>query len=374
MKLTRRELLKTTGTLGAGLSLAGVGAMNAFASPDPKSILILGGTGFIGPHTVRYAVERGHKVSIFTRGKKQVDLPATVERLVGDRNDDHTALEGRKWDVVIDNNCRDYRWAQKSTELLKDATGQYLFVSSISAYLLPQPGPGQASKVFNGPPLAVNSPLVGKPAGWKDGDEAGYAWMKVNSENIVQAAFPGRSTIVRPTLIVGPGDPTWRWSYWPLRLQAGGEILAPGNPQHSVQIIDQRDLAEWHIRLVENGHTGIFNGAGPAERLSFESMLQQTGSVSTNDWSLTWVAEDFLNQHGVMPWSDMPAWVPGDPMMYVDISASLATGLSFRPLPLTAKDTLAFEQSRPPGDTGSRGFSMTPERERQVLDAWKASE
>jgi len=373
MNLTRRELLKTTGTLGVGLGLAGVGAMNALASPSPKSILILGGTGFIGPHTVRYAIERGHKVSIFTRGKSKVELPDGVEHLVGDRNDDHTALEGREWDVVIDNNCRDYRWAQKSTELLKDATGQYLFVSSISAYALPELGPEQASKVFNGPPLPVDAPLVAKPEGWKDGDEADYAWMKVHSESIVQAAFPGRNTIVRPGLIVGPGDPTWRWSCWPLRLQAGGEVLAPGNPQHSIQIIDQRDLTEWQIRLLENGQMGVFNGTGPAERLSFESMLQQTGSVTSKDWSLTWVPEGFLEQQEVQAWSDMPAWAPGNPIMYVDVSDSMAKGLSFRPLTLTAQDTLAFEQSRPAGDPRAREFSMNPERERQVLDAWRAS-
>ncbi len=373
MKLSRRELLKTTGALGAGLGLASVGAMNALASPSPKSILILGGTGFIGPHTVRYAIERGHKVSIFTRGKSKAELPNGVEQLVGDRNNDHTALEGREWDVVIDNNCRDYRWAQKSTELLKDATGQYLFVSSISAYALPEPSPEKASEVFNGPPLPVDAPLVAKPEGWKDGDEADYAWMKVHSENIVQAAFPGRCTIVRPGLIVGPGDPTWRWSYWPLRLQAGGEVLAPGNPQHSIQIIDQRDLTEWQIRLLENGQTGVFNGTGPAKRLSFESMLQQTGSVTNSDWSLTWVPEDFLEQQEVQAWSDMPAWAPGNPIMYVDVSASVAKGLSFRPLTLTTRDTLAFEQARPTGDADSRGFSMSPARERKVLDAWKAS-
>jgi 2'-hydroxyisoflavone reductase len=373
MKLTRRELLKSTSTLGAGLGLAGTGVMNAFANPKPKSILILGGTGFIGPHTVRYAVERGHKVSIFTRGKRQTDLPASVERLVGDRNNDHKALQGRQWDVVIDNNCQDYRWAQKSTELLRDNTGQYLFVSSISTYAQTESDPQKASTVFSGPPLPVDAPLAGKPEDWKDGDEAGYAWMKVYSENIVQAAFPGRSTIVRPTLIVGPGDPTWRWSYWPLRLHAGGEVLAPGNPQHSVQIIDQRDLAEWHIRLVEQGTMGIFNGAGPRERLTFESMLQQIGSSTASDWSLTWVAEAFLRQQDIMPWRDIPAWIPGDPLMNVDISASLTAGLTFRPLPVTSRDTLAFEHSRPADSPGARKFNLTPEREREVLDAWKAS-
>lgn len=371
MGVTRRGLLKATGALGLGL--ASVRGMSAFAGPSPMSILVLGGTGFIGPHTVRYAVERGHRVSIFTRGRKQVDLPGSVERLVGDRNDDHSALEGRSWDAVIDNNCRDYRWAQRSTALLADATKHYLFVSSLSSYALPEFSWEDAQEAISGPPLPLDTPTVATPEGWEDGDEAGYELMKAMSERIVQSAFPGRSTIVRPTLIVGPGDPTWRWSYWPVRLQRGGEVLAPGNPGHSVQIIDQRDLTEWHIRLLEEGTKGVFNGAGPAGFLTFESMLEQIGSASASEWSLTWVPEPFLEQQGIQPWSDMPAWVPGYPMMYVDASASVAAGLRYRPIPLTARDTLQYENGRSAEESGDRGFSLSAEREREVLDAWKAS-
>jgi 2'-hydroxyisoflavone reductase len=298
-------------------------------------------------------------------------LPDSVERLVGDRNDDHTALEGREWDAVLDNNCYDYRWAQKSTALLKDATDHYLFVSSLSSYAMPPLEDVEASQPVT-TALPLDAPTVPVPEGFKDGDEADYALMKVLSEQIVQAAFPGRSTIVRPTLIVGPGDNSGRWSYWPVRLHRGGEVLAPGNPAHSTQIIDQRDLSEWHIRLVEQGRMGVFNGAGPADYLTMESMLTQVRDGVGSSATFTWVPEDFLNAQGVQPWSDMPAWVPAFPMMYVDIAASLAAGLTFRPIELTARDTLAFEQARPADDDRAKPFPFTAERERAVLEAWAA--
>lgn len=372
MPMHRRDLLKTGALATAGVGLAAGPAGQLFANPTPKRILILGGTGFIGPNTVRYAIDRGHQVSIFTRGRRQVDLPASVERLVGDRNDDHTALEGRTWDAVLDNNCYDYRWAQKSTALLKDATDHYLMVSSLSSLAMEDPGDTDPSVPVS-EAMPLDAPTVPIPEDFKDGDEADYALMKRLSEDIVREAFPGRSTIVRPTLIVGPGDHTGRWSYWPVRLQRGGEVLAPGNPGHSTQIIDQRDLSEWHVRLIESGTMGIFNGAGPADFLSMESMLTQIGSAVDSDWRLTWVAEDFLEAHGIQPWSDMPAWVPGWPIMYVDVSASIAAGLSYRPIPVTARDTLEFEMTRSQEDERFRPFSLTADRERAVLDAWAQS-
>ena len=369
MALKRRDLIRSGALAAAGLGLAGATAI--MASDRPKRILILGGTGFIGPNTVRYAVERGHQVTIFTRGRRETDLPASVERLVGDRNDDHTALEGREWDAVLDNNCYDYRWAQKSTALLKDATDHYLFVSSLSSYDMPPPEEIDAAQPVT-TALPLDAPTVPVPESFTDGDEADYALMKVLSEQIVQAAFPGRHTIVRPTLIVGPGDNSGRWSYWPVRMHRGGDVLAPGNPGHSTQIIDQRDLSEWHIRLVEQGQMGVFNGAGPAEYLTMESMLTQVRDGVGSSSTMTWVPEDFLSAQNVQPRYDMPAWVPGYHMMYVDIAASLAAGLTFRPIGLTARDTLAFEQARPEDDSRARPFPFTAERERAVLEAWAA--
>lgn len=369
MPLSRRQLIHHSALGAAGLGLAGGTVTSVLANPAPKRILILGGTGFIGPNTVRYSVERGHKVSIFTRGRREVDLPASVERLVGDRGSDLSALEGREWDAVLDNSSYDYRWVQKSTDLLADACEHYLLVSTLSVYAMPEVDFASASQpVMNA--LAVDAPLVPVPDDFEDGQEADYALMKVLCEKTVQSALPGRHTIVRPTLIVGPGDHTGRWSYWPMRFQDGGEILAPGNPAHSTQVIDQRDLSEWHVRLLENGTRGIFHGAGPASYLTMQSMLEQVGSSTDKAYSLTWAAEDFLAENGVNPWSDMPAWIPGYPIMYSDVSASVAAGLSYRPISDTAAATVRFEQSRPQGDERFRPFSLSREREQAVLKAW----
>lgn len=381
MSPTRREFLKTAGVIGAGVALGGSGACSAAeggagGAPTPKRILILGGTGFIGPHMVRYALDRGHEVSTFTRGRSETEVPPGVEQLIGDRNDDLTALEGRSWDVVLDNNTQDYRWVQRSTAVLADSVEHYLFVSSISAYALDGFGWERADQVMMEPLVDEDYAVIEPPEGWSDGDDAPYGLMKALSEGIVRDAFPGRATVVRPGLIVGPGDPTDRFTYWPVRLDEGGEVLAPGNPEHAFQVIDQRDLTEWIVRLAESQTTGDFNGTGPAERLSMASMLDQVGSVASNPYELTWVPEEFLEQQEVSPWSDLPAWIPGDPLMFVDVRDAVAAGLTFRPLAVTAEDILAWDESRPEAARATREdrqFGMSRERERAVLQAWHAS-
>ena len=373
--ITRREFVARSAMAGAALGL-GCGPTGDGSGEEmpiaPKRLLILGGTGFIGPNTVRYAVERGHQVTIFTRGRREPDLPAEVEHLVGDRNDDHSALQGRSWDVVLDNNAQDYRWVQRSTELLKGAAGQYVFVSSISAYAADDLGWTRATEIVRVPSIDEDYPRFRPPAGWSDGDPADYGLMKALSEDIVHEAFPSGTTIVRPGLIVGPGDTTDRFGYWPVRMDEGGEVLAPGNPEHAMQVIDQRDLTEWIVRLAEQGTTGDFNAVGPAERLSMGSMLQQISDVIETPHTLTWVPESFLEQQGVAPWTDLPAWSPGDPLFFVDVSDAVAAGLTFRPLGTTARETLAWDKTRPAEARARRQFGMSREREREVLAAWHA--
>lgn len=384
MTPTRRDFIRTTGVVGAGLALGGSAACAGEASPDAaadggtpapesKRLLLLGGTGFIGPHMVRYAVERGHEVTIFTRGRSQVDLPDGVEHLIGDRNDDHTALEGREWDVVLDNNAQDYRWVQKSTELLADAAEQYIFVSSISAYALEGSGWSRADQIMMEPLVDVDYQLIEPPAGWSDGDDAPYGLMKSLSEEMVHAAFPGRGTVVRPGLIVGPGDITDRFTYWPAHMDMGGEVLAPGNPDHANQVIDQRDLTEWIVRLAENGTTGDFNGTGPAERMSMGSMLEQVSAAIDTPHELTWVTSDFLQEHGVAYWTDLPAWMPGAPLMFVDVRSAVAAGLTFRPLEQTTRDLMEWDRARPAEERENRRFGMSRERELELLAAWHAA-
>ncbi len=379
MTTNRRDFLRAAGGLGVGLALgsdlraqpAGDPEKRGLPSPDtsPKRILVLGGTGFIGPHMVRHAVERGHEVSIFTRGRTQADIP-DVERLVGDRNHDLRALEGRRWDVVLDNNARDYRWVQLSTELLRDAAEQYVFVSSISAYAAEAMGYEHKDRVLWEPLIDEDSERFGPPPGWRNGDDAAYGLTKALSENIAHATFPGRATIVRPGLIVGPGDPTDRFTYWPVRIDEGGEVLAPGHPDHANQVIDQRDLTEWIVRLAERGTTGDYNATGPAARMSMAEMLHGIRAATSAAVRFTWVAEDFLQEHEVRPWGDLPAWIPGDPLMYVDIRRALDAGLTFRPLAVTARDTLEWDLTRPPEERSSRRAGMSRRRERELLSDW----
>jgi 2'-hydroxyisoflavone reductase len=380
MSPTRRDFIRTTGLVGAGLALGGsAGCANesessgaASAAPAPKRILMMGGTGFIGPNMVRYAAERGHEVTILTRGRSEVELPDGVEHLIGDRNDDHTALEGRSWDVVLDNNAQDYRWVQKSTALLADAAEHYVFVSSISAYDLN--GLGDPETLMMEPLVDEDFKRIDPPEGWSDGDDADYGLMKTLSENIAHAAFPGRTTVLRPGLIVGPGDPTDRFTYWPVRIDEGGEVLAPGNPDHANQIIDQRDLTEWIVRLAENGTMGDFNATGPGERLSMGSMLEQISAAVDTPHEFTWVPESFLEAQEVSPWTDLPSWIPGDPLMFVDVRDAVAAGLTFRSIAQTTRDTLVWDKARPAEERADRRFGMSREKERAALDAWHASQ
>ena len=237
MTIDRRAFLAGAGMLGAGVAIGGIpGGLRASPRDNlasrktrpraSKKFLILGGTGFIGPPMVRYAVERGHEVTIFTRGRSQADLP-DVERLIGDRADDLGALKGRTWDVVFDNNAQDYRWVKLTTELLRDSVEQYIFVSSISAYEGEAIGYEFADKPWSKSPIDIEAPLVSKPADFVDGQEASYGLTKALSEALVGVAFPGRSTVVRPGYIVGPGDPTDRFTYWPVRLDRGGARCSP---------------------------------------------------------------------------------------------------------------------------------------------------
>jgi 2'-hydroxyisoflavone reductase len=276
---------------------------------------------------------------------------------------------------VLDNNAQDYRWVQKSTELLKDAAEQYIFVSSISAYALEGGfGWGAKDRILMEPIIDESYERISPPEDWSDGDDADYGLMKTLSENIAHAAFPDRATVVRPGLIVGPGDRTDRFTYWPVRIDEGGEVLAPGNPEHSNQIIDQRDLTEWIVRLAEHGTTGDFNGTGPGYRLTMGEMLEQIGTIASNQFELTWVPEDFLEAQGVAPWSDLPTWIPGDPLMLVSVQAAVDAGLTYRPLALTARDTLEWDKTRPAEERANRRFGWSRKREREVLDAWQAEQ
>lgn len=336
----------------------------------PKKLLILGGTGFIGPHMVQYALERGHEVTILTRGKSATKVEG-VEHIIADREGDLGMLSSRKWDAVLDNNARDYRWVARSTAALKNSTPHYLFVSSISAYKTDNMSYATAGMVRT-TPLDESAERFAPAASFKDGDEAPYGLTKAISENLVHAAFPNGTTIVRPGLIVGPGDPTDRFTYWPVRVDEGGEVLAPGNPNHSSQVIDQRDLTEWIVRLAEDGTRGDFNATGPTTRMTIAEMLAGCRAVTSTPVSFTWVPESFLDEQKARIWSDIPAWAPGDVLMYVNVAKAVKAGLTYRPFAVTALDTLVWDKSRPAADRAKRAAGLPRAREAEILAAWKA--
>jgi 2'-hydroxyisoflavone reductase len=293
-----------------------------------------------------------------------------VEHLIGDRNDDLSALEGRRWDVVLDNNARDYRWVRLSTEALKNSADRYIFVSSISAYEGEATGFEGGERVYWEPAMDETAPLISPPPDFREGDEAPYGLTKALGEEIAEAAFPGRAAVVRPGLIVGPGDRTDRFTFWPVRIHRGGEVLAPGTGLDATQIIDVRDLTEWIVRLAEAGTAGVFNATGPQARLSMAEMLYGIRAITANPVRFTWVPVDFLARQEVRPWSDMPAWIPGDPLSLVSVERAVAAGLTFRPLAVTARDTLHYHEGRPPEEREQLQAGMTPDRERAVLAAW----
>ena len=376
MSMNRRHFLAGTSAMGLGLALGTSTQLMAASSNKPskagfakKRLLILGGTGFIGPPMVRYALERGHEVTIFTRGKSKTKI-AGVEHLIGDRTGDLEALKGRKWDVVLDNNARDYRWVKLTTDLLKGQVGHYLFVSSISAYDNELFGYDRVDNKWTEAPFSTKSRLAKIPDDFEEGQELPYSETKVMSEMLAQAAFPGRTTIVRPGFIVGPGDPTDRFTYWPVRIEKGGEVLAPGDGTDPVQFIDVRDLVEWIVRLVENEDYGIYNGVGLASLPSMAEMLYGIRAVTTRPVKFSWVPIPFLREQNVQPYSDMPIWLPDDPLSAVDNSLAIASGLSFRPLAVTVADTLAWYKTLPAERQAELRIGIKPDREKMVLQAW----
>jgi 2'-hydroxyisoflavone reductase len=382
----RRQFIRVTaaasGALGLGLTPATAANLAAHPSsltgrrsgqPRRIRLLILGGTGFIGPHQVRYAVERGHDVTIFNRGSNPDMFPGVTE-LIGDRETgDLSALEGKTWDAVIDNSAargNAPEWVRDAAALLRDRTEQYLFISTRSVY-----------RDLSGVPATVDAPTYTPDTtpNWSPGETRPYGLAKAEAERAAWETFGReRVTVVRPGLIVGPGDETDRFTYWPVRIDRGGEILAPGNPlEDRIQIIDVRDLCEWCVRLCEDRTYGTFMGVGPENGRSIAEVLYGIAAVTTTPLSWTWVPLEFLRQHDVQPYSGMPVWMPPTPgregFARFDLTSEVAAGLTFRPLAETARDTLTFHYSRPAERQQELRAGISAEREAEVLRAWHAA-
>lgn len=346
---TRRQVLSAAaGLLAARAPRAGAAA--------PLSLLVLGGTGFIGPHLVRLAVERGHRVSIFTRGRRQADLPASVERLVGDRDGKLEALDGRRWDAVIDDSATNPDWVRRSTARLA-TSGRYLFTSSTGVYY-PYLRRG----------LVEADPVHTEAADPKDGSES-YGTRKATCEAIVARTFGNRGVVVRPTYIAGPGDPTDRFTYWPVRLAEGGDVLVPGARTDPGQFIDVRDLVAFMLTLVETGASGIFNAIGPASPMTMERFIGEASAALGVSPRLTWLGDEAVltakGIDGAVPWV-LPR---GNDLGHTSIATtrSVAAGLRHRPIGDTVRDTLTWFRTLPAERQAGAKWAIPRDVERELL-------
>ena len=377
MTTARRDFIKAA----AGGALAvGLGGRPMSASGPPSrspqaarqlNILILGGTTFLGPHQIRYALERGHSITTFTRGKTKPtihkELFSDVEHLIGDRNDNLEALKGRTWDVVIDNSGMRVEWARDTAQLMKDSAELYVYTSSTGVYL-----PYLGENITEDRELVLaDDPPQERPS---------YGVMKSLSEMEVRSAFgEDRSIVVRPTYIIGPADPLDRFTYWPLRLSRGGEVLVPGRGHDPIQYIDVRDLTEWMVRLAENRTAGTFNVVGPASPLGMHPFVYGVHAAVSSAVSWIHIPDyDFLKQHKVqyvIPWIMPVDDYSGSAR--ISNARAVANGLTYRPLAQSSVDVLEWWHSDAVTDerrqkAWSEPPALTPDHEKEIIAAWRA--
>jgi 2'-hydroxyisoflavone reductase len=328
-------------------------------TPGVMRLLVLGGTIFLGRHVVAEALDRGHDVTLFNRGKHNPGLFAGVEELRGDRDGDLDALRGRRWDVVVDTSGNRPEAVAAAAECLRDAVDRYVFVSTLAAYAGFPRTPGLDETAPLAPPPDPPPPrITPRTAGP----------LKAECERALAPVFDGRALVVRAGLLAGPHDPTGRFTYWPRRVAQGGEVLAPAGPAVPVQLVDARDVARWIVRGSEEGLTGAFNASGPRQPLTLGELLETCRSEARADAEITWADERFLLESGVQPQMELPLWMPGAAgAAAFDCRRAYAAGLELRPLVETVRDTLAWEAGQP-APSGRAG--ITREREAELLRAW----
>jgi 2'-hydroxyisoflavone reductase len=371
MAMNRREFVYAMSAAALAVSRE-ISAKDKPRPPKPMKILVLGGTKFLGVHIVELALQRGHTVTLFNRGKTNTDLFPQLEHLKGDRDAQLDSLKGKHWDAVIDDSGYVPRHVRLSAELLAPNVQRYLFISTISVY------------ASFAQPNAEDSPL-GKIADetTEKVDGGAYGPLKALCEKAVETAMPGRAAVVRPGLIVGPRDPTDRFTYWPARAARGGEMAAPGTPKDRIQFIDSRDLAAFVLGLVESQTVGIFNATSPPGMFSMGELVQASMAAANATVKPAppphpvWVPADFLEKQKIQPWSDMPVWIPesGDFAAFAEanVTRAVRAGLVFRPIQATVNDTLAWHLQRPEGERAKLAAGLTPEREQELLKAWQAT-
>jgi 2'-hydroxyisoflavone reductase len=362
---TRREFLRDAAAGAAAVAAtAALGTKVLAAGTKPKkTLLILGGTKFLGPAVVEAARASGWTITLFNRGKTNPGLFPDLEKLQGDRLSDLKSLEGRTWDAVVDTSGYFPREVRDSAGLLgKQGAKQYVYISSISAY-----------KDFAKPGIDETAPVavLADPTIEKVTNES-YGGLKALCEQAAETAMPGKVTNIRPGLIVGPDDPTDRYTYWPVRIARGGEVLAPNTPLDPVEFIDVRDLGIWIVKMIDTRTMGVFNATSAPIKVG--DMLDSCKAASGSDARFTWADSAFLEEQKVGAWSDLPVWTPpvGEDAGagLVSNARAVAKGLTFRPIKVTAKDTLDWWKTLPKERTEKLKAGLTPERETAVLAAW----
>jgi len=353
--------------IGAGAALAATLAGRHAAAQRSLDILFLGGTGFLGPHTVRYALERGHNVTLFNRGKTNSDLFPELETIIGDRDpevgDGLAGLKDRRFDAVIDTSGYVPRIVGASADLLADSVDQYLFVSTICQYDGWLEGsPGRDESVAG---ATLEDPTT-------EDVRTHYCALKAYCERAAEKAMPERVTQIRPGLIVGPRDRTDRFTYWPVRASQGGTMLAPGRPSDLTQYIDVRDLARFMVHCLEEGTTGAFNAIRPP--MPMGDFLSACVDVTGGNTSLEWVPADFLAEQGLESWQQLQMWADQDSPKSGSLTWSadkaLAAGLSITPVSTTVRDTLAWFRSLPDERQAELRSGIPADVEQRVLNAW----
>ncbi len=357
--MLRRDALKA-----AGSALIAAAAGPVFAT-KPQRVLILGGTGFIGPHFVHALTTGGHTVTLFNRGKRDPEAKQGVEQLLGDRNDNLKSLEGRDWDVIVDNSGYTPNQVKLSTGLLRPRSKHYIFISSIAVY-----------DDFQDPPIDESHKLA--PIGNMNQDKLegdNYGPLKVLCEAVVQQSYGKHAGIIRPTYIAGPGDFSDRFTYWPFRMAQGGEMLAPGTPGDPIQYIDVRDLADFVRVGVEKRVAGVFNLTTPPRWATMGKLLDASRRVTGADTKIRWASAEFLMEQkaaepGMWASQEIPIWAPpaGQSLGHglVASARAEAKGLKYRPLETTIRETLEWQKVRP-ADKQKLRSGLTPEREAELL-------
>lgn len=370
MSRTRREFLALSAAAlaAAPASRRSLGPRRRLSPPPPRKlkVLFMGGTGFLGPHTVRPLIDRGHEVTLFNRGRTNPHLFPELEKIHGDRTkpEDLQALAGdRRWDWIVDTSGYFPRVIDQLAEVVGDRVGAYAFISTMSVY-----SDWMAANTEDSPLATIADPTVEEITGET------YGALKALCEQAAERHWPGRALNIRPGLIVGPGDNSDRFTWWPVRVRRGGEVLAPGHWDMPVQFIDARDLGEWTVRCLENEVFGPFNAIGPTGGLNMAELLFGIKVVLGADATFTWVDNAFLQEQGVRPWAgpdSIPIWVPLEPPFAVSSwEKARRAGLTHRPTGDTIRDTLAWALEERPADRPWRA-GISPEREAQLLRDWR---